>query len=172
MEFEFNRKLLKRIAGGVFVFALGILLFASSIFQFSQGPLNRDHPDVRNIRYLFGELEFELLDSYGVEGSWAGDIERGFVARVPGLAAQWNRQFPAAVSGDALSGELLNAVSFVTQNLGGGVLHWFPRAGEVRTPNYSVQLLTVDVTGNSIDSSRLLLFRPADEMLFYAWVKY
>ena len=71
-----------------------------------------------------------------------------------------------------MSAESAAAIRFVTENFGGRDAGWFPTAEQVLTPEYLIRELDVQAESDFIDSSRLLFVRPADQMVFYAWVKF
>ena len=61
------------------------------------------------VQSLFPEHSMELLDSYEVTGSWAGDIEEAYSARASGLTTASVQRLPRAHRGDQLPPELAAA---------------------------------------------------------------
>ncbi len=158
------------------IFVLGFYaLLAVQLMGAGPGEMPRDHPDIRQVESLLGGARIEILNSYMVTGNWSGDIDRGFVGRISSTDSVESNTPPlleAALPGDELPAPLRSAVRFLATHIGGDQADWFPGADEILTARYRVQALAVESQDAGVDSSRLLIIRPDDGMIYYGWVKF
>ena len=165
------KKILRMLLQLAILFGLFFAYWGYQLSQYGPGEMESDHPDVQVVSSVLSGAEIVLLDSFAMSGSMTGDIDRGFAARVPGF--NWGSlSEEIAYRGDRLPEDLARVVRFNAENLGLGDLDWFPGADDILSENYFVYGLAMDVQGENVDSGRILLLRPADQMVFYSWVKF
>lgn len=136
------------------------------------GEMPADHPDIAQAESLLGGVDIEVLNSHAMSGNWSGDIDRGFVGKLVNISAQAMETIQSAPAGDQLDAATEMAVRFVADHLGGDQLTWFPDAEEILNPEYRVFILAAESEGEYLDSARLLITNPGEEMVFYGWVKF
>lgn len=149
-----------------------LLLLLFQISRTGEGQIDEQHADFQLVQQLLDDARLELLDSYSSSGNWSGDVDRGFVAKALEPGPRALNLFQIAQRGDELSGELAATVRFVADNIGNGQVTWFPTADEILSPDYRVQPMSINPRTGEIESPRLLILRPADHMVFYAWVAF
>jgi len=142
------------------------------ISQFGVVKVSASDADVIEIENYFPSSQLQLVDSYAVTGNWSGDIERSFSARLIGLNQSDINLLPGVERGDQLSTENAAAVRFIVSNLGSGELHWLPGLMQISTEDFYIAPLSVVADGEFIDSARLILINPANQMLYYVWLKF
>ncbi len=161
------------IIGGFSLFVV-VAFYATLFYQLNNngpGTLDQDDMAFRLVADLFLGSTVEMLDSYSMSGSWAGDNEKGFSARITGMNEESIAQMGGITRGDRLTPTLDSAVEFVTDLLGGGQLSWFPSHEDIVSDKYYVYPLRLELIGQYPDSATLLIIRPADDVAFYGHVK-
>ena len=156
---------------GIF-FGLVVALLSYQFSQYGAGEMDPGHPDVGVVSSLLRGAEIELTDSYAVYGNLSGDIDRGFAARVSGFDWESLNREATFYRGDQLPAELAQVVQFNAEHLGGGSLSWYPAAEDTLSLRYFVAGLSLDLQEGYVDSGRIVLLRPQDQMVFYSWVKF
>lgn len=165
------RKALKRILQLLLLIGLLFAYKGYQISQYGPGEMEADHADVAVVTAVLLGARLELLNSYQMSANMAGDIDRGFAARVSGF--DWGSlNEETTYSGDQLPDDLARVIRFNVDNLGGGGLPWFPTVDDILSERYFVYGLVMDVGENWVDAGRILLLRPTDQMVFYSWVKF
>lgn len=147
-------------------------LLAWQLSGSGEGTLPSDHADVRQVRSLFSSTQFEMLESYAVSGNWSGDIERGFKAHIEGVSIDELEQLSIVQRGDEFSPDYSVAADFVLENFGGADTNWVPAPESVKTSDYYLYPLSVEAQTQSIDSARLVLVSPANQLLYYFWLEF
>ena len=162
------------ITTGSFALIFLVSFYVLVFYQLSNngpGTLDQDDMEFRLVEDLFVGSTLVMLESYSESGSWAGDNEKAFSARVAGLDAANIARMVGVIRGDQLTPTLDSALEFVTDLLGAGQLAWFPTREEVLSSGYYVYLMQLDLIGEYPDSASLLIIRPMDGMAFYGHVK-
>ncbi|MDP6415906.1 MAG: hypothetical protein QGG54_12910, partial [Gammaproteobacteria bacterium] len=157
---SFFKRVLLTVGGLVFAFYLLFFILLS----LNSGPGTVDENDYeyslvdnRLASLQIDNNRIDLLDSYTLSGSWAGDNEVGLSVRVTGLDEELVARQGGVVRGDALTTELDSAVEFVTDLYGGGQLDWFPSYEQILSADYYVYPYSLDFIGKYPDSVRLLI---------------
>jgi hypothetical protein len=145
-----------------------LVLLMLQISRTGESEIDEQHADFQLVQQLLDDARLELQESYNITGNWSGDVDRGFVASALEPGPRALNLFQIAERGDQLSGELAATVRFVADNIGNGQITWFPTADEILSADYRVQPMSINPRTGEIESPRLLILRPADQMVFTA----
>ncbi len=163
----------KRTLLSFFVVVIGMYaLLAIQLAGVGEGTLDENHTEVLQVRDLMSPAQFTLLDSYAVTGNMSGDIERGFRASITGITSADLDSNGAFQRGDSLAASLESAVDFVLENFGNEESNWVPGPESVKTRDFYLYPMSIDAQDQYVDSARLVMVSPANQSLYYFWLKF
>lgn len=166
------KKILLPFAAFVAAVVGAFLLVFVVLFNLA-GPSTLDETDrdFRAMERFFRGAPVQLIDSYLLDGSWAGDVEKAFSARISGMDTELLWQQAGVVRGDRLTEELEAAVNFIGNVKEWGSLDWFPSQEEIHRDSHYVYPIDIVMQGADPDAVRLIVMRPFDDMAFFAYLK-
>jgi hypothetical protein len=166
------KKLLLSLA--VFTTAVVVVFLFIGIAMFSiVGPNTVDESDrdYRAMGRFFRSPPMQLMESYVLDGSFSGDVDKVFSVRVSGMDTELLWQQQGVVRGDRLTAELEQAVNFVIGIRENGSLDWFPTLEQIHRDSHYVYPIELVMQGDYPDAVRLIVMRPFDDMAFFIYKK-
>jgi len=148
-----------------------VLIVALMFGTLEPQSLDIEDADFLALQRFFSNAPTEMLDNHLLDGSFAGDVEKAFSARVTGMDTELLWQQAGVVRGDRLDEELIAAIEFLEIMLDTGYVDWFPAVTEIQRDSYYVYPINIVMQGSVPDSVRLIVMRPFDDMAFFAYVK-